>query len=88
MNNAFRLYMVNVGALAALLCTANELLRIVAAVVLIIGALPLWVVLRTALQQQFWREVDNVIVASGEQPPIKLLSDPGSSSPKIPADLQ
>jgi len=47
----------------------SELVRWLMAGVLVLGVLPFWGALRQFFQRQFWRDVENIIAASDEQPP-------------------
>lgn len=43
-------------------------IRLLIAGALAVIAVPLWLSLQRLFQKQFWRDVENIIVASGEQP--------------------
>ena len=47
----------------------SEGVRLLIAGMLAMVAVPLWVSMRRSFQKQFWQGVEDIIVASGEQPP-------------------
>lgn len=50
------------------LAVGSELVRLMMAGALALGAIPLWKAVQRFFQKQFWRDVENIIVASDEQP--------------------
>lgn len=61
------LFFVVIGSSITGLVFGSDLVRWIMAAALAVVAVPLWLNVRRALLQQFWRDVERVIVASDEQ---------------------
>ncbi len=61
------LYALAVLALVVILLFADGLARGIAAFCLLVGAVPMWQTIRQFFQSQFWKDVEDVIVASDAQ---------------------
>lgn len=63
-----KLYLIAIISIALLIIFGDQTVRMLAGVLLAIGALPLWGIMRRFFQRQFWKDVDTVIAASDAQP--------------------
>jgi hypothetical protein len=63
-----KLYLVTIISIALLIIFGDQTVRMLAGVLLALGALPLWGIMRRFFQRQFWRDVGAIIAASDERP--------------------
>ena len=62
------LFYTAVIAIAIILDCTGDVVGWITAVVVLAGARPMFRAMRHCFRQQFWRDVENIVSASGEQP--------------------
>lgn len=63
-----RLYLIAIISIVLLIFFGDQTVRILAGLLIVLGAIPLWGMLRRFFERQFWRDVGAVIAASDERP--------------------
>lgn len=63
-----KLYLVAIVSITLLILFGDQNVRLLAGVLIALGALPLWGMLRHFFQRQFWRDVGVIIAPSDERP--------------------
>lgn len=70
-----RLYLVTVISIAVLISFGSPTVRLLAGLLIAIGAIPAWQMMWRFFQRRFWHDVEIVIGASGGQPTEEQPSD-------------